>query len=270
MEYCLICSNAMNFRLHLILFILPGWLFAQDITPYETNNAFSFGEELSYKMSYSLYLKIPVAELNLKLLEKPAVIKNKNHYHFFATAKTYRFYDPFFKVRDKFESFVDMQNFTPVYALNNYNEGSYHSKKYYIMDHEKGLVRNNNGKKSSIPYLTQDILSAVYLARTFDLNGAQPGDSFMLNLYIDDSLYYIGFIYSGKEKIKFGSDKITCLKIKPILIVDRVFKSDEDMIVWVTDDENKIPLKIHSGISVGSITATLTNYSGLKSPMRKD
>ncbi len=239
---------------------------AQSVEPFISNQAFSYGETLRYKMYYSLFFNIPVAEVEMKVHEKPEYLAGEKHYLISGTGKSYRFYNSFFKVHDIYKSYVSVNTFEPRISVRIINEGNYHSSEYYVYNPRKNYLKNKKGKLFKIPDLTQDILSAIYLARTFDYSHARPGDSFMLNVFIDDSVYYVGVRYAGKENLKMNGRVYHCLKLKPILIVDRVFKSEEDMTLWVSDDKNKIPVYVHSGIAVGSVKAELIEYKNLKNP----
>ena len=74
-----------------------------------------------------------------------------------------------------------------------------------------------------------------------------------------------GFL--GREVLKSDIGKIRCIKLRPQLIVDRVFKDADDMTLWVTDDENKIPVRVQSNLRVGSLKVDLIEYSGLKNSL---
>ena len=251
----------------LIIFVLPINAWAQyPLASFEGNNAFKYGEKLRYKFWYTLYINIPVGEIITEIKEEPKILKKKHHYHITGSGSTFRFYDPFFKVRDYYSSYVDEGSFTPTASFRIIEEGKFFSEEYYVYNHARNEVTNS--KKRIIPTgnFTQEILSAIYLARTFDYGQAEIGDSFMINVFVEDSCYYAGVKYMGKTIIKTREGKFKCLILKPILIVDRVFKSEEDMTLWVSDDNNKIPIRIYSGISVGAIKVDLVDYSGLKNP----
>jgi len=137
-----------------------------------------------------------------------------------------------------------------------------------IFDHKNHVLKYTSGEIYKIRNFTQDILSSIYLARTFDLQKAKAGDSFMINTFIDDSTYLVGFRFIGRETVKIKAGSFRCIILKPILIVDRVFKSEEEMTLWVTDDANKIPVKAYSGIKIGAVKAELFNYSGIRNPLK--
>jgi hypothetical protein len=251
----------------LILFsiLINGITNAQLVTQFTKNEAFGFGEELTYRLRYSLYFNINVGEATLSVSEKPTMMGNKEHYHFVANGKTYKFYDAFMKVRDRYESFVETKSFLPSASIRVINEGGFHFDDYCVYDHQKKFAKNKKGKINRIRTFTQDILSGIYLSRTFEYENAKFGDSFLVNIYIDDSNFLLGVRYLGKEIVKIADGtSFRCIKLSPILIVDRVFKNQNDMTLWVSDDKNRIPIKVYTNIAIGSISVELFKYKGLR------
>jgi len=259
--------------IYIIFLILPFssvfTINAQIIATFSNNSAFDYGEELTYKLRYSLYFNINVGEAKLTVSSEPKIIGNKAHYHLIGEGKSYKFYDAFMKIRDRYESFVNTSNFLPSASIRVLNEGGYHFDDYTVYNHYKLQAKNKKGQVHKMGINSQDILSGIYLARTLDYSNAKKGDSFMMNVFIDDTNYVLGMRYLGKETIK-GKDGNTykCLKLSPILIVDRVFKTQNAMILWVSDDKNKIPVKVYSAINVGAIYVDLFQYKGLKNPFQ--
>lgn len=242
---------------------------AQHITRFTNNSAFDFGEELTYRLRYSLYINVYVGEAVLRVAPEPKVIGNKPHYHLIGEGKSYKFYDAFMKIRDRYESYVNTSTFLPSASIRLLNEGGYHFDDLTVYNHYKLEAKNKKGQVHKMGLYSQDILSGIYLARTLDYKDAKKGDSFMMNVFIDDSNYVLGIKFLGRETIK-GKDGNTykCIKLAPILIVDRVFKAQNDMLLWVSDDKNKIPIRIYSAISVGAVYVDLYRYSGLKNPFQ--
>ncbi len=115
----------------------------------------------------------------------------------------------------------------------------------------------------SIPEYTQDLISAFYYARTIDFVHAKEGDVFPINGYLDDEILPLNIKYLGKEKIKSKVGWINCIKFRPMLTEGRVFKEQEDMTVWVSDDKNRIPVRVQADVLVGSIKMDLVKYENL-------
>lgn len=238
------------------------------VATFKGNKAFTFGEKLTYKLKYSLYFNINVGEVTFEVKDKPRMQRGRPHYHITAAGSSYSFYSGFFEFNDRYETTIDIEKFLPTVSIRIINEGNYHNFKNVVFDHDKKVVKATTGETFKTRNFTQDILSAIYLSRTFDFQNAKYGDSFMINTFIDDSTYYVGVKVAGRENVKTKVGTFRCLILKPILVVDRVFQSDEGMTLWVTDDDNKIPVKAYSGIKIGAVKAELTNYSGLKNALK--
>lgn len=224
---------------------------------------FNYGEKLTYKIKYSLYVNMSVGEVTFEVADKPKEIAGENHMHLISLGRTYGFYDAFFKVRDRYESYINEKNLLPTIFIRLINEGSYKNDEQVTFN-QKNKTAKSKKRTQKIPDGTQDVLSALYFARTFNYANANVGDSFMLHAFLDDTTYEVGVKYMGIETVKTKKGNFKCYKLQPLLIVDRVFKSENDMTLWVTADNNKLPVRIESGISVGSIVAELAGYSGLK------
>ena len=114
------------------------------------------------------------------------------------------------------------------------------------------------------------MLSAFYYARCIDYSIAKEGDVFTINGFVDKEVFPIKIRYVGKETIDSDIGKVRCLKFRPILQKGRIFKREEDLNVWITDDKNHIPVRAQAKILVGSIKMDLESYAGLANPLALD
>jgi hypothetical protein len=232
------------------------------------NSAFWEGEKLSFRVHYGL---INAATIQMEvhkegeLFSKPEELKGRKAYHISIEGKTIKAFDWAFKVRDRFDSYVDKESLAPLKYSKSVIENNYTDQDLVFFRHLSGKL---NGKKGSLdmPAYTQDIVSALYYARNIDYSKAKIGDTFPIHIYLDNKIYNLNFKYAGIETIKSDIGKVKCYKLIPRLVVDRVFKSEEDMTVWITADDNKIPIRVKSDIQVGSLKVDLTAYEGLKNP----
>lgn len=230
------------------------------------NKAFNPGEKITYKVVYnwnSLWLN--AGEVTFSVSD--AVFGSDKVYHVMGEGSTYKSYDWFYKVRDTYESYINQQTMRPVKFIRNVYEGGFTIYNNVTFKHDEGKAISTSGT-FNIPDCTQDVLSAVYYARNIDFNNHKVNDTIPLNLFLDDSLFHIYIRYLGKEQLKTTSGTFNCIKFKPLLINGTIFRGGEKMTVWVTDDENKIPVLVESPIVVGFIRAELHKYSGLRNPMR--
>ncbi|MDQ3073925.1 MAG: DUF3108 domain-containing protein, partial [Bacteroidota bacterium] len=228
--------------------------------------AFTFGEKISYKVRYNLYFNINVGEVTFEVKPKPEVIAGNSCYHISATGQTYSFYDNFYKVRDRYETFVETNSLLPLVFIRNVDEGGFKFSEHVYFNHKTKKAKSTK-RTQSIPAFTQDVLSAIYYARTLDYDNAKAGQAYYLHAFIDDSAYRVGVKYMGRETVKTDFGSFKCIKLVPLLVVDRIFKSEDAMTMWVTDDANRVPVRIESGISVGNIRVDLYKYDGLRNTM---
>lgn len=176
-------------------------------------------------------------------------------------------FDWAYKVRDRFETYIDNEAMAPISYNKNVQEDKYTDNDLVVFKHPKKKLYGVKGILD-MPAYTHDIISALYYVRNIDFSKSKVGDQFPIDVYLDNKIYNLGFKYAGKETITTDVGKVKCLKFVPTLVVDRVFKDQDDMTVWVSDDENKIPIRVKAKIMVGSVKVDITGYSGLKNEFK--
>ena len=233
------------------------------------NNTFQGGEELVYKIYYNWnFVWLAAGEVTFKVQDLG------NKYHLSAHGRTYKSYEWFFTVRDYYDTYVDKETLLPYISIRNVREGGYRLYDAVTFEPSRNVAVSNRGKSRetakpteySIDNCMHDILSIIYYTRNIDFNNLNTGDHFPIKIFMDKETWPLKVRYKGKEadkKIK-GQGKFRTHKFNPEVIVGNVFKEDSQMSVWVTDDQNKIPLLIESPVSVGSVKVILKSYKGLK------
>ena len=229
------------------------------------NQAFQAGESITYRVYYTLagvYIAAGEATFICALED----LNGKSVYHITGEGKTYSFYDNFFRVRDKYESFIDTSDLQPLKFIRNVNEGSY--KKYENISFNK--VTNTAITNSGVfktPDCIQDVLSSMYYARNIDFNKLNPDDKIPFNMFLDNQVYHLYIRFIGKEVIKTKYGKFRAIKFKPLLLKGTIFEGGEKMTVWVSDDANHIPVRVESPISVGSVKVDMMDFKNRRSPL---
>ncbi|MCH8903874.1 MAG: DUF3108 domain-containing protein [Bacteroidetes bacterium] len=234
------------------------------------NNSFIAGEQLRYKVGYKWYgLNFNAGEVLFTV--KNARIMKRSAYHMTAIGKTYRTYDWFFKVRDRFETFVDKETLLPLKFIRDVDEGGYLIYENITFDHannEATEIKDYKKPKTyKIPDCTQDVLSIIYMARCIDFSNTAINDTIPITLFLDEEVWPLYIRYLGKSIIKTKLGKFRCVKFKPLTIDGTIFTGGEDMVIYATDDDNHLPLLVETPIVVGKIKAELYSYSGLKHPL---
>ncbi|MFM7053937.1 MAG: DUF3108 domain-containing protein [Bacteroidota bacterium] len=227
------------------------------------NHAFKPGETLGYRIHYGL---IDAGEAKLQVKPTTYKVKDRLAYHVVGTGKTLGAFDWFFKVRDRYESYIDTEALIPWIFIRRISEGGYVKNQDVNFDHYNRTAKSNTAT-IPVPENVQDLVSAFYYARTIDFANATIGQVFPMKAYLDDEVFPMNIKYIGKEDIKTKLGTFRCIKFRPMLLQGRVFKEEEDMTVWVTDDLNRIVVRAQAEILVGSIKMDLKSYAGLANPM---
>lgn len=180
--------------------------------------------------------------------------------------KTYSFYDKIFKVRDKYESYIDTATLQPYKFVRNVYEGGYKKYESIAFNKTTNTAVTNDGVYKTPPCI-QDVLSSIYYARNIDFDKYKPEDKIPFSIFLDNEVFDLYIRYLGKETVKTKYGKFRAIKFKPLLIKGTLFEGGEKMNVWVTDDQNRIPVRIESPITVGSVKVDLIGHRNLRYPL---
>lgn len=233
--------------------------------PYLKTSSFEAGETLKYKLKYGF---ITAAEATLNVHSTDIKFNNKPTYHLVAQGRTNNTFDILFKVRNRYESYIDKTNFTPYMYAEDIRENSYRrSEKARYYQDEKKIVATK-GTFTSTVNQTFDLVSAYYFARNIDMTNVKIGEKLTLYYFLSDEVTQLTIEYLGKEVVKTHKGKINCLKFSPSISPGRIFRKDSRLYLWITDDANRIPVKAQAEVIVGSITMELSDAKGLKEPLK--
>lgn len=255
----------------LLLFIFPLLLFGQTDFRSTENDAFQRGEFLKYRVFYDSWITywMTAGYGTIEIGSQPVMISGRPTYHIAMEGKSANVFNVFFKVRDKYETFMDEEGLMPLKFIRYTREGGYKKDDTVFFDHQN-LKATSMRKEKEITRYVQDIVSAFYYVRTWDFDTAEVGDSWLLDFYLDDSLYHSEIMFTGREKIKTDFGQVQCMKFKPRMAVGEVFADPYPMEMWVTDDKNKVPVLMKSAVFIGSVKIELIDYRGLKWPFNGD
>jgi hypothetical protein len=244
---------------------------SQRLLPYK---AFKRGEYLNYSVRYGF---VEAGEASIRVTEDNLKFADRSTFHVVGTGKTASTFDWFFKVRDRYESYVDENTLLPEFFVRKVDEGGFIiNQKYRFYQNNKNVrasrdgtdkPRNITDKYFNVPAKTHDILSAFYFARNADFGAIEAGKVLNVVTFFDEELFPMQLKIIGKEVIKTDAGKIRCIKLRPLLQKGRVFKEEEDLTVWVSDDRNRIPVRLQAEVLVGSIKMDLKNYENLAHPL---
>ena len=226
------------------------------------NNAFKVGEKLTFDVKYG-FVTAGVAIMEIPKIKR---IAKRKVYHIRFKVNSVSSFDPFFKVRDRYETYLDVEGLFPWRFEQHIREGSYSRDFSAFFDQRRNIAKTSEGKYP-IPDNVNDIVSAFYISRTFNYDTLNVGDSFHLENFYKDKVYPLDVVYRGKETITVDAGTFDCIMIEPMVVAGGLFKSEGSIIIWLTDDDVKMPVKVKTKVIIGSIDAVLTKYEGVSDKM---
>ena len=239
--------------------------------PYRSieNNAWQSGEKLKYKVYYESLLtgKVNAGTATLEVKNSNRIFNGREVYHIVGIGKSNSGFDFFFKVRDRYESYVDKQGIFPHLFIRRTREGGYQKDDEVTFDHKNMKATSRNETKKITRYI-QDIVSASYYARTLSADTLKEGDNISVNFFLDDSTYISVIQFQGRQIVQTELGKFRCLTFKPMVVTGEVFSNPYPMTLWITDDENKLPVLGKSAVIIGSVKMELIKYANLRNPIK--
>ncbi|MCW3109548.1 MAG: ATP-dependent exoDNAse [Segetibacter sp.] len=229
------------------------------------NNSFSAGENISLVVFYNaLGLYVNAGTANFTVTTER--LNNKPVYHIIGTGVTNSKYDWIFKVRDRYETYIDTTTLRPYKFIRNVDEGGYKKYENITFNHTANTALSTQGVYK-VPNCIQDVVSSMYYSRNIDFNKYKAGDKIPFTIFLDNEVYNMYIRYQGKEIIKTRYGKFRAIVFKPLLVKGTLFEGGEKMTVYVSDDANKVPLRIESPLLVGSVKVDLMSYQNLRYPL---
>jgi hypothetical protein len=246
-----------------ILFLLLLFAFSvnaqisKEIRKHE-NKAFKEGEKLTFDINYG-FITAGVATMSIPRIKR---ISGRNAYYVMFEVNSVPSFNWLYKVRDRYETYIDVEGIFPWRFEQHIREGGYVRDFAAFFDQRKGIAKTSNGEYE-IPQYANDILSAFYYTRTLDFSGMKEGDKFHLQNFFKDKVYDLDVVFRGRETVEVPAGKFDCVIIEPLVKEGGLFKHDGDIIIWLTDDNLKVPVKVRTKIIIGYVEAMLTSYQGL-------
>ena len=235
----------------------------------QKKSAFDVGERFIFRISYQ-FLSAGYATLEVK----EATLNNRNVFHVIGKGYTTGVSRFFFKVNDNYESYIDKETGNPYQFVRKIDEGGYtkNQEGFFNQTENKILVKDykhNTENTFAIPKNTQDILSSFYYLRTYpNIDKMKTGEFVAIDMFFDDKTTKFRLKFIGREDIRTKFGVVSTMIFKPLVQTGRVFKEEESLTIWVSDDENKLPIRVKASLLVGSIKADLDSYKGLKHPFK--
>lgn len=249
-------------KAHFLIFLISFFAFSQ-----KESLPFKEGEFLKFRINYGL-LNAGFATLKIDAYSKD----QEKLYHVKGKGWTTGMTDFFFPVDDDYQTYFSQGSLRPSHFIRKIDEGGYTKDKEIYFDFDKHQARvidhkHNSEKLFFIQNDIQDMLSALYYFRRMDLGKLEIDDIISINMFYDNAMKKIKLKFIGRAIVRTKVGKVNTLVFSPLVEIGRIFKDQEGVKLWISDDENKIPVKIKASLMVGSLKAELEEYRGLATPL---
>jgi hypothetical protein len=236
-------------------------------------NVFGTGEKLEFRVHYGF---INAGEATIETYQQLYKVNDKACFKGSVSGRTSGPFDLALNIRDTWVSYFDSSNCVPQKFYRDIEEGKYRLKEAVFYDYKAGLAnveregRNGDDKSKKsykIPDDVVDIVSGYFFLRTVNYNVLKVGDTISTTAFFEDKVYdfKVKFLGKGKVHTKFG--KINAIKLSPVMPDNKLFEGGNSIRMWLSDDKNKIPVKIEADLFVGAVEMDLKSYRGLKNPI---
>lgn len=270
-QHVTIKNNKYAHMKHLVL----AFITLISLNSFAQNKTIAAGEKLVYTASYNMSgLLTNIAQVKMETSEiktsKSTLLRLK------CTAATYKKWDNFFKIRDLYESYVNPKTLTPYLYKRDISEGGYYKFMQYKYNHKAKLVKSLKRKKNKeggtwdenknlkIGASTKDLVSTLYSIRNMDIHKASPGDQQNFTVLFDNKETIITVKYLKKETISTKLGNKECYKLALSIKGSDILKGNNDNLLWLTADANKIPVYAKFKIPVGNGELKIVSATGLR------
>jgi len=272
--------NAVNIKIGIIVAVVILFFTSGEVDSVVVkNNAFRSGEFVNYNVYYNWgFIWINAGSVNFSVGE--VYYKKKPAYRFNVAGSSLHTFDKFYHVRDSFMSIADKESLLPYYYKRVTHEDSYWAQDEYFFTatgRKTALVADCRRRKGvrtvdtlSFNNNVNDLITLIYRVRNMDFDQMKVNEKHSFSLVFDNDKkpFNLNFKYLGKgEKELKDGKKYRCIMLRPLLIKGNVFKDEEGMTIWLSDDRNRIPIMIESKIRVGSIKVMLNTAANMLYPL---
>jgi hypothetical protein len=226
------------------------------------NGAFNVGERLVFDVNYGV---ITAGEAIMSIPAYDSVAGRKCFRVQF-TVNSLPSFSWIYKVEDRYLTFIDAEAIAPLRFEQHIREGGFSKDFVAEFDHKKKIATTPKGQYP-IPEYVHDILSAFYYVRTIDFSTLKVGDMLTMQNFYNDKSYDLGVKVLGRQELEVEAGTFRTIVVEPLVKEGGLFKSEGRIVIWLTDDAAKVPIRVNTKVVIGSIDTELREYSGLMTPV---
>ena len=227
------------------------------------NTAFGFGERLEYDVGY---MGITGGKASFTIGSEATQFNGHTCYDVRFDVASLESLDFLYRVRDRYRTLIDVAGIYPLKFEQRIREGNYRRDYTATFDQVNHKAMTSEGTFDIPPY-AHDIVSAFFYVRTFDLKQYRKGQSVMLQNFFGKKVHDLEVRVLGRQRVTVAAGTFDCVAIEPMVKEGGLFKSEGRIVIWLSDDDRKIPIKVSTKVLIGTIDAELTGYRGLRGPL---
>jgi hypothetical protein len=232
------------------------------------NNSFGPGEHLEYRVHYGF---LNAAEATVDVSPTLYKVNERPCYRVNVDGRTVGAFDLVTRIRDTWRSYIDTSAILPQKFYTNLQENDYRKEENITFNHATNTVKAEERTERDVfhvPDNVHDLISGYYFLRTIDFTHLANGQVLEVPAFYDDTVYNMKVRYRGRQVLKTKQGKINVIRLHPVLPSNKLFKEEESIRIFVSDDINKIPVKVEVDLWVGSMVMDLRQNSGLKQDLK--
>ncbi len=232
-----------------------------------TNHSFSKGEVLEYRVHYGfLNAGEGIVEVSPNIFK----VNNRPCYKINVSGKSVGPFDLMLRIRDTWRTYVDTSTMNPQRFYVNIQEGRYRKEENVYFNYDTKKIRseevNHETKEFDLPRNVQDLISGYYYLRNVNFDRLANGDLILVKAFFDDGFYDFKVRYRGRGEANTKWGKVRCIKLTPVMPDNKLFNGENSIRVWITDDKNRIPVKVEADMFVGAVELDLKRFKNLRHP----
>lgn len=250
-------------------FILMGMvLYTNDPYPLKNNKlTFGRGEVIEYRAHYGF---LNAATAKMVISDTIYQINGRNCLKIDVFGESVGMFKLMLQIQDNWGTYLDTSTIVPQRFYRILKEGSY--RKHEIVDfdqdeHKASVLiydfkknRWNDKKIFDIPRASQDMVSGYYYLRTLDMSRLKKGNIISIDGFFDDETYNFKIRYLGRDELSTNLGTYNAHLFAPIMPKNDLFRGENSIKFWLSDDKYKIPLKIKANMFVGAVEIDVTGY----------
>jgi len=239
------------------------------------NTSFGIGEVLEYRVNFGFFT---VGKASTVIEKKIFTMNSRPCYKVDAYGETLGFVSWITKVNDQWGAYIDTAALVTHVSYRKIREGNYRKDEIITYDHDKlqaevKVLNKETGvygepKYYQTPDNVRDMVAGFMYLRVIDFAKYKKGDTLAISGFFEDTPYNMKIIYAGTENVNTKIGKVPCHKLVPVMPDNKLFDGENSITCWISNDGNKIPVKIQAKMFIGSTGIQLVGFKGLRNQLK--